>query len=323
MSLPPEKLAEFSRRVQIPPLPQVAHALIEVSADPNCSARDVAAIINVDPALATRLLKVANSSFFAQARAVTTIERATVVLGLNYVKAVALAAQLSAAFVRVSAGGMDMEGFWRDSLLRACIARQLALRARLALAEQAFLCGLTVDFAVPTLANRHGAAYVAQVRKCRGDPNTLFAWERKTLQYTHADVGEAILTSWNLPPILTRPIACHHEPPTTPPSDDGDVTDVHTLCLIAYFVGTLPFELVGDEERPPAPVNAVRLLAEQLQLPAAALGQAIAFANNEFQSIHSLFDQILPENCDIGRAVKEASRVLAEVDPAVYSAAFS
>jgi HD-like signal output (HDOD) protein len=322
MPVAAEDLERFLNDVQLPPLPEVVPPLIQVAGDPSSSASDVAAIMNADPILTARLLKAANSSFFGQLRKVTTVERATVILGLNYVKAIALAVQLTVPFSKLRAKGMDMEAFWCNSLLRACVARQIAMRARLQVAGQAFVIGLTQDLAIPALAVRQGPDYSTEYDRLQAVQHELAEWELQTLGFTHAELAEAILDSWNLPPVLTRPIGAHHDRPATDEATSADET-LNSLRAVARLTGMLPLGATVSLSDKRVYLEALESIQGNLGIDAAAIGDILRFAQNEFQSIRGLFGEVLPEKLDVGEIIAKACERLAEVDPRLFAAAFS
>ena len=102
MEVKEHQLSELVSNFDLPPLPKIAHALIQMLGDPDVAVQDLAGVINVEPVLASRLIKVANSTMYGQTTIVTTVDRAAVVLGLGYVKALCLANQLAAPLLQLS-----------------------------------------------------------------------------------------------------------------------------------------------------------------------------------------------------------------------------
>jgi len=66
---------------QLPSLPAVVAHLIKVVSSPETSAEDAAEIIEKDPALTTRVLRLANSAFYGMPRSVSSVQSAVVILG--------------------------------------------------------------------------------------------------------------------------------------------------------------------------------------------------------------------------------------------------
>ena len=122
----------------LPTPPFVAMEIIRLTRDPESSANDLADVLSNDPVLATRILQVANSPAYGLAREVTTVDRATALLGLKAVKMMALSFSL-AADVGDDAGALSLKTYWYHSLLNAVTARRWAELSHPGLSEEAFL----------------------------------------------------------------------------------------------------------------------------------------------------------------------------------------
>ena len=113
----------------LPTLSPLTIQLIELASDDRSSAKDLTAIIEKDPGLTTRLLKLVGSAFFARAERVTTITQAIVRLGFKKVRIMALSLSLRDTFPMGKRDGMDYDHFWKTSLYRALIAQDFAQSA--------------------------------------------------------------------------------------------------------------------------------------------------------------------------------------------------
>src|SRR5918998_3250203 len=127
-------------------LPEVTSKIIATVEDPKSTAQQLHKIVAHDPALVTRILKVVNSSFYGLPGQIGSIERAIVLLGLNAVKNIAVAASLGQLF----RGAKLCEGFTPKDLWTHCIAvgvaaRDLAKQMKLPIADEAFLAGMIHD----------------------------------------------------------------------------------------------------------------------------------------------------------------------------------
>src|SRR5437868_10898 len=79
-------------------LPEVTAKIVTTVEDPKSSAAQLHKIVAHDPALATRILKVVNSAFYGLPGQIGSVERAIVMLGLNAIKNIAVAASLGQLF---------------------------------------------------------------------------------------------------------------------------------------------------------------------------------------------------------------------------------
>lgn len=318
MAVKEDRLAELLGKFDLPPLPKIAHALIQMLGDPDVSVQDLAGVINVEPILASRLIKVANSSMYGQTTIVTTVERAAIVLGLGYVKALCLANQLAAPLSQMRLENIDAEAFWRDSLLRACIGRQLGRCCKGADPEHAFLAGLLMDIAIPTLICHVGVAYEEAFAERGAFQLELANWEQENLELTHAELGGSLLASWNLPEVITSAVTYHHT--SDAPAEEGRSNVLQKIC---YFSGALPLGASAPCGAGESTQSALAPTAEALNLDADAIAKALHAAKCECETIIGLFDNLLPQDTDIGQVMTAACECLCQTEPDLFYAAFS
>jgi len=130
-------------------LPEVTSQIIKTVEDPRSSAAQLHKIIAHDPALVTRILKVVNSSFYGLPGQIGSIERAIVLLGLNAVKNIAVAASLGQLFRGVTlCNGFTAKDLWTHCISVASVARHLAREMRVPVADEAFLAGMIHDIGI-------------------------------------------------------------------------------------------------------------------------------------------------------------------------------
>ncbi|MEZ4501096.1 MAG: GGDEF domain-containing protein [Dehalococcoidia bacterium] len=197
---------------QLPTLPMVALEVINLARRTDASVEAVATVLSNDPALAGKVLRTANSSFYAQARTIHTIKQAVIVLGLNTVRTLALGFSLADTFRRGGNRGFDYTAYWQQCLLSAAGARVIAQRHTPALAEEAFLSGLLHHIGVLALAEAVGEDEQAFIVAAEGDPHALRALEQAELGLDHTEVGVALAEEWRLPPALVEALRSYLEP---------------------------------------------------------------------------------------------------------------
>ncbi len=110
----------------LPTLPTIAHKLIFAAGDGEAGVSEISKIIEQDPSLALKVLKAANSAFYALNLEITSIKHATVLLGMDEVKRLAIGALLSSSFMSVSKEvAKEAEGLWKHLLATALFAQDL------------------------------------------------------------------------------------------------------------------------------------------------------------------------------------------------------
>lgn len=242
-----EWLGERLDRIGVESQPELVAKILELTSNPNAQLLDYAKIIKTDPGLSGRLLKLSNSALFAQRRPVTSIDRACLLLGVERLKSISLGFHMS----RAAAAGCKTAGksigreVWGQSVMRACIAAELARFSAPQHAAEAFVIGLMMDSGVPLMARLLGDEYTDLYQQV-GTPGRLYRREFETLAFTHVDVVSALTRKWRLPELLARPIELHH---TKPPEIKRD-EPLFRLHRLAYVVGLIELGPVGRANNP-------------------------------------------------------------------------
>jgi len=216
----------------LPAVPAVALKTIEMCNDPDVNLGRLAKLVSSDPALAAKMLQLANSSFSAARTKVSTVRDSVVRLGLKVTRITVLAFSLAAETRRKKPGGFSIDYFWRYALTTANGARLLAETVHPASSDDAFAAGLMQDIGVLALQCAAPEAYAEVLQRQRAEP-TAELWEIETdiLGLTHMDVGSCLLRSWRLPSDITDPIAHHHRPIT----DDMAKLPAKTLEMTRFL----------------------------------------------------------------------------------------
>ncbi len=191
--------------------------VIDLTHQEHVALAEIARTISYDPALTSKILSTVNSAFYAQARAISTVSQAMVVLGMNSVKTLVLGFSLIPQLKNAGGAGFNHLAFWKRSIYSAVAARALAHKVGLAQKEEMFLAGLLQDLGMLAMSQTLGAEYSAILQKVAMDHSALLAIERKQLVIDHAQIGAALAIHWKLPPVLVEPIRLHHEPQRASP----------------------------------------------------------------------------------------------------------
>src|SRR5438874_5157500 len=143
-------VAEAVKKVTtIATLPEVTARIVSTVEDPKSTAAQLHKIVSHDPALVTRILKVVNSSFYGLPGQIGSIERAIVLLGLNAVKNIAVAASLGQLFRGAKlCEGFEAKDLWTHCVAVAVAAREMAKQMKAPIADEAFLAGMIHDIGI-------------------------------------------------------------------------------------------------------------------------------------------------------------------------------
>ncbi|RPH93193.1 HDOD domain-containing protein [candidate division KSB1 bacterium] len=217
-----EKIAVVLRDVKnLPTLPDVAVKLLEMGESPTSSVRDLAQWIERDAALATRVLKLVNSSFFGVQHEVTSIRHALMILGMAHLRNLVLSSAVSNLFDRDGCvGSFNRKEFWRHCVATAGAARTIAARTNIIDPETAFTAGLIHDVGKLVLDRYLHEDFVKVIQTLDAKGGTMKDAELETLGTTHAEIGRHLAVHWNLPEVLRVAVGFHHEPESAPSRSD-------------------------------------------------------------------------------------------------------
>jgi HD-like signal output (HDOD) protein len=206
---------------------------MELARDANAKASDFEEIIRKDQALAVKVLKLVNSSFFGLRHKITSISQAVVLLGFKTIKSIVIAAKTSHLLNRQLAPyGYHPGGMWKHSISCAITCHFVATRASLdhGAREELFVAGLLHDVGKVVIAP-HLAPLAKELPEAieRHGGDAIRA-EKELLGVSHDEVGGIMAERWNLDPGLGGLIDRHHRADVGD-SDTKSVKDLYALQL--------------------------------------------------------------------------------------------
>jgi len=212
-----EKLIDRSGKLGS--LPAIVYKVFEVMDEPNSTATKIGKVINDDPALTARLLKLVNSPFYGFTGKVDTVYRAVALIGHEELRSVVIAASAIKVFDGIPAELVSMNDFWKRSLSTAVTARVLAAFKREKVIERFFIAGLLHDIGslLMYLKLPDEMAQVLQLQKADGIDR--INAEKDIIGYDHAEVGGGLLKKWNLPPQICAAVRYQVNPEAAPQSE--------------------------------------------------------------------------------------------------------
>lgn len=217
-------------------LPDVYLTLKRLIADERSTLDDIAQVLSLEPAIASKLLKIANSPMFGFPREVTSIERALMILGIKEVENLIDAYGVTAAFSGIDPSVADMDRFWEISVDCALLTQFFAQKLNMPHVKSLFLSGLFHNIGALVLV--HLAP--KQVKYSEGYHKGETPWERQkdVLGFTYSALSAALLTSWQLPSVIVEPIAQYVDAYQNELSDEASLLFITTrLALINSHPG--------------------------------------------------------------------------------------
>ncbi len=222
----------------IEPMPRSAVKLAEVLGSPNSTIDTIAEVIAFDQALTALVLQFANSVFSGSRTTVSTVREAVIRLGGGRILA-RIAGKVTSKYMKLplQTYGYEENELWEHSVAAALAAQLLGSHVKCAVPPLAFTAALLHDFGKLLLARYADPDVMEEVWKnvyAQDGAVTCDAAEKEILGFSHADVGAAIASMWQLPEALVVAIRDHH----TVNASDSLVTDcVKISNIVARCIG--------------------------------------------------------------------------------------
>jgi HD-like signal output (HDOD) protein len=126
----------------MPAFPKSVQAILDLTRDVNCTPRELVHVIDKDPVLTVKILKVVNSAYYSLPKQITSINHAVVFLGFNTIKNLTLGIAAIGMLPRSNAAGFDVQQYLLHSLATASIAKELCGKVDGADPMDCFIAGL-------------------------------------------------------------------------------------------------------------------------------------------------------------------------------------
>ncbi len=200
----------LARIDNLPTLPFVSLKVGELIEDPRTGAREIADLLRQDVSLSAKVLRLANSSYYAVSGGVSDAVRAVNVMGMNALHQLVLSVSVMGA-LRTPAGSLfDARPLWLHALGVATCAEVIARRIRHPDPGLCFTAGLLHDVGKVALANAEPMQFVAAFQDAKRRSEAMITTERAKGLPTHDLVGVRLARRWRFPAALAAPIEFHH-----------------------------------------------------------------------------------------------------------------
>lgn len=242
---------ELRRLKKVPTLPRLLERILAALDDPEVDLTYLAELVEVDQALVSQLLRVANSAFYATEGATTRVEAALMKLGAAVTRSVILTTSV------LDPKTVRLPGFWEHSLGCAVAAGAIAKATAAADPEVVVAAGLMHDLGKVALFQAVPQAFEYCVARAMAEERPLREVEQDVLGADHAEIASWFLESWNFPPRLAQPIL-HHHAPARATTARAETAIVHVANSVVRALG---FGCGGDQRIPEISRAAWDLLA--------------------------------------------------------------
>ena len=194
-------------------LSRIISGILKIINEPSSTAKDLQDIIQVDPPLTIRLLRLVNSAYYAVRTRITEIEKAVIWVGFAALKELALSQTVCSLFK----GDELIEGYsraalWEHSVAVALLSKMVYRREFGERGENAYAAGLLHDLGIILEDQLYPGEFKHVLRRVKKEQLSMTSVEQEVFAYDHAEVGGLLAERWNFPRELTVAIGSHHNP---------------------------------------------------------------------------------------------------------------
>lgn len=223
---------ELKSSDRLPSPSGTALAIMRLAQREDATTQELTHLVQADPALTGRLLRLANSPSVGARRPVALISDAVVLLGMKTVKQFALSLSLVGKYKQGHCEAFDYPAYWSASLAFAVAIQSVTARERTVAPEEAFTLGLLADIGCLALATAWPGEFAECLREGKGE--ALRALERERFAIDHDALSVMLLADWGFPTVFLDALKQSLGPE---PSDDARTSRLARQLAFARAIG--------------------------------------------------------------------------------------
>ena len=209
----PELFLKLAEAVEhMPAFPKSVQQILQLTRDVNCSPKELVQVIDKDPVVTVKVLRVVNSAYYGLPKQITSVSHAVVYLGFNAVKNLALSIAAIGMLPPDNAAGFKGQQYLAHSLATAGIAKQLAFRLADTDPMDCFIAGLLHDFGKVVIAQFMPKEFRLALETSQWNEISLHLALQQVVGVDHAMVGAMLAEKWRFPTDLVDTIRCQYSP---------------------------------------------------------------------------------------------------------------
>jgi len=206
----------FTTRLQkiedLPAMPKTLYDVLHKLDNDDTNASTLDNIIEEDPALTSKILKISNSPYYGQSGKVNSIKRAILLLGFNEIKNLVIGFSLSDIFNSgLECGPIDSKIMWIHSVGVGKIAQIISQRLKIGEPDDFFTTGIIHDIGLIIMCH-HFQDETLEIFRLVEQNKISFIEAEEIFGLKHTEIGAFLAKKWSLSDFITNIIRYHHKP---------------------------------------------------------------------------------------------------------------
>lgn len=273
---------KIARSENLPVLPQIVSQVLKLADDPDASPKEMERIIERDPAVTAKILRVANSSYYGLNQ-VPSIGRAISMLGMNTIRSLVVGVAYQQIISgRAIASNFNKLEFWRHSLAVGTGARIISKLKMPMKSEEMYVAGMMHDVGLLAMDRFHPLELDKAIQYAVSEEMPLHQSEQLNFGFDHAQLGAMLADKWGLSPIVVDAVRYHHDHEMDDQNQSTTVIIVlaNKLAHQCGLTNNIPNQPCDIED---TLLEAVGIPKEQLDVIKNVVVQELARAEEAFQ----------------------------------------
>ncbi|MDD5760048.1 MAG: HDOD domain-containing protein [Desulfobulbaceae bacterium] len=276
---------------QLPSLPVVAIKLLKLTRDDMSSTGDLVRLIETDPAITAKILRIVNSAAYGISQKIVSIKHAIVLLGFAVIRSLAMDVVLYDQMIhRRGHQSFNRVNFWQHCLTVATLCRSLAKRLDYPDSEEAYIAGLLHDIGKIITETYGRVTYSDFLGQVDNQEGLLIDIEQKLIGLSHNDIGAYVCQQWGLPENVVLALKLHHHRFAKLPLNMQQqqlIAMVSLADFISWLLGVGSVHIARNSILQPEVETLIPLKDINLQ-------ELIGAANDEIKDISEFYNFALP-----------------------------
>jgi diguanylate cyclase (GGDEF)-like protein len=238
-----DTILELIKKLQVLPVSSSAPMrILNLQKDKNAGASEYAKALSIDPGLSSKVLGLANSSWFSPRSPITRLTAAITAIGLRNLLPLIFSLSLTGAFGELKIPQAEKDAIWRGSLIKAACAREYARFYCPSIDDEAFLCGLLQDIGLPILLACDMAAWSETSSLIDSDDETRKTREMQLYGMDHVEVTRLVGKRLGIPETLLSIMETQHDAILETCSDEKQ-----HLVNATRLAGLMPHRVIAQQ----------------------------------------------------------------------------
>lgn len=219
---------------KMPAFPKSVQRVLELSRSMNCPPKELVAVIEKDPVMTLKLLRILNSAYYSFPKQITSVNQSVIYLGLNTIKNMALSFAVVGVLPQQNAAGFDMQKYLMHSLTTASLARTLCQKFGDDDTDpgDCYIAGLLHDFGKVVFAQHMPEEFKAAISYSSNNNIPLHYAEQYIIGVDHTVAGAMLVEKWQFQKPLSETIRHLH-------SESHTSSAMHDCLFVADQISKL------------------------------------------------------------------------------------